>query len=57
MYKEVIQILHDEVADIPIGFVPNGFGFRSYVQGFEPTVNDDFLSYGNGGVLKTWLDQ
>lgn len=57
MYKEVIQILQDEVADIPIAFVPNGFAFRSYVQGFEPTINDDFLTYNNGGVIKAWIDR
>jgi ABC-type transport system substrate-binding protein len=57
MYKEVIQILHEEVADIPIGFVPNGFALRSYVQGFQPTINDDFLSYSNGGFVTTWLDR
>lgn len=56
MYKEIIEILQEDVADIPIGIVPHGFGFQSYVRDFRPTITSIF-SYGDGGVLKTWIDK
>jgi peptide/nickel transport system substrate-binding protein len=56
MYKEVIQILQEEVADLPIAFVPNVFGFQTHVRDFEPAIRGTFL-YGNGGVLRTWIDK
>jgi ABC-type transport system substrate-binding protein len=56
MYKELIEILQEDVADLPIGFVPNGYALQSHVRDFEPTITSTF-SYGNGGVLKTWLDR
>jgi peptide/nickel transport system substrate-binding protein len=56
LYKEVIEILQEEVVDIPIGFVPSGFALQSYVKDFQPEITEA-LSYGNGGLLKTWLDK
>jgi peptide/nickel transport system substrate-binding protein len=56
MYKELIEILQEDVADIPLGFVPNGYAFQSHVRDFQPTITSVY-SYGNGGVLKTWLDK
>jgi ABC-type transport system substrate-binding protein len=56
MYKEIIEILQDDVADIPIGFVPHGFAFQSYVRDYKPTITSVF-SYGDGGMLKTWIDR
>jgi hypothetical protein len=44
------------VADIPIGFVPNGYALQSYVRNFEPTITSIF-SYGNGGMIKTWMER
>jgi peptide/nickel transport system substrate-binding protein len=56
MYAEIISILHEEVADIPIGFISNGYALSSQVRDFEPEITSTF-SYGNGGILKTWLDR
>jgi peptide/nickel transport system substrate-binding protein len=56
LYKEVIEILHEEVADLPIAFVPNGFGFQRHVKDFEPAIRGTF-SYANGGLLKTWMEK
>jgi hypothetical protein len=56
MYKEVMEILQEEVADIPLAFTENGFGVVNYVQDFEPGISSTF-SYGNGGLLKTWIDK
>jgi peptide/nickel transport system substrate-binding protein len=56
MYKEMITILQEEVADIPIAFVPIGYALQKEVRGFEPPITEPF-SYGNGGLLKTWLDR
>jgi peptide/nickel transport system substrate-binding protein len=54
IYREVIQILQDEVAHIPSAFGPHGDAFQSFVKDFEPTITSLF-SYGNGGLLVTWL--
>jgi hypothetical protein len=54
MYGEMIKILQEDVADIPIAFVPRGYAFQTSVRGFEPTINGG-ISYGNGGLLKTWI--
>jgi peptide/nickel transport system substrate-binding protein len=56
IYKEVIELLQEEIVDIPIGVIQQGFAFQSSVKNFEPTVTGIF-SYGNGGVLKTWIDK
>jgi peptide/nickel transport system substrate-binding protein len=56
MYKEVIEILYEEVPDILIGFRGNGFGFQVHVRDFEPTITSVY-SYGNGGLHRTWLDR
>jgi peptide/nickel transport system substrate-binding protein len=57
MYREVIEILQEEVADIPIGFVPKGFAFQSHVRDFDPGIVTEAFSYGNGGLLRAWLDK
>jgi ABC-type transport system substrate-binding protein len=56
MYKEVMEILREEVADIPLAFTENGFALQSQVQDFEPTITSTF-SYGNGGLVKTWMEK
>jgi peptide/nickel transport system substrate-binding protein len=56
MYKEIIEILQEDVADIPIAFVPRAYASQSYVRDFGPTIMAAY-SYGNGGLLKTWLDR
>jgi hypothetical protein len=56
MYKEVAEILSEEIPDALIGFIENGFGFRRQVRDFEPTATSVF-SYGNGGLLKTWMEK
>ena len=57
MYREMIQNLQDDVANIPIAFVPNGFALQALVQDFELTVLDELLTYGNGGLVKTWISR
>jgi ABC-type transport system substrate-binding protein len=54
MYKEVMEILQAEVADIPLAFTESGFALQSRVQDFEPTITSTF-SYGNGGLLRSWF--
>lgn len=56
MYKEIISIFNEELPDILIGFIQNGFAVQSSVQDFEPTIISTF-SYGNGGLLKTWINK
>jgi peptide/nickel transport system substrate-binding protein len=56
MYKELAEILYDEVPDLLIGFIPNGFAFQKSVRDFEPMTTGVY-SYGNGGLLKTWIDK
>lgn len=56
IYKEVIEVLQEDVADIPIAFVPRGYAFQNYVKEFSPTIMAAY-SYGNGGLLKTWMDK
>jgi peptide/nickel transport system substrate-binding protein len=56
MYREVIELLQEDVAEIPIAFVPHGFAYQSHVRDFRPTITSVF-SYGNGGLLRTWLDR
>jgi hypothetical protein len=57
MYREVIEILQQEVADIPIGFVPKGFAVRSSVRDYDPGIITEAFSFASGGLLKTWLDK
>jgi ABC-type transport system substrate-binding protein len=56
MYKEVVEILQEEVADILIAYTLNGFALQNTVQDFEPTISSIY-SYGNGGLLRTWLER
>jgi peptide/nickel transport system substrate-binding protein len=56
MYKELAEILYDEVPDLLIGFIPNGFAFQRSIRDFEPMITGVY-SYGNGGLLKTWIDR
>jgi peptide/nickel transport system substrate-binding protein len=56
LYKEMLEILQEDVADIPIAFVPSGFAFQPHVRDFEPPITDAF-SYGSGGLLKTWISK
>jgi peptide/nickel transport system substrate-binding protein len=56
IYREVIEILQEDVADIPIGFIPIGYALHPQVHDFEPSITNTF-SYGNGGVVRTWIDK
>jgi peptide/nickel transport system substrate-binding protein len=56
MYKEVAEILYEEVPHLLIGSIPNAFAFQKWVRDFEPLITAVY-SYGNGGVLKTWMDR
>jgi ABC-type transport system substrate-binding protein len=56
IYRELIETLQEDVADLPIAFVPNGYAFQNYVKDFQPTITSTF-SHGNGGALKTWIDK
>jgi peptide/nickel transport system substrate-binding protein len=56
VYKEVVEILQEEVPDIPLGFTPHVFAFRTHVKAFEVQPTGPFF-YGLGGVAMTWLDR
>lgn len=56
IYKELIEILQEDVADIPIAFVPLGYAYQGYVRDFTSAIISSF-SHANGGLLKTWLDR
>jgi peptide/nickel transport system substrate-binding protein len=56
IYKEFVEIIHEEVPQIPLGFRPQFFAFHGYVKGFEIDPNS-FFFYGTGGLGMTWLDR
>lgn len=56
MYREIIEILQEEVADIPIAFISTAYAFQMNVRDFETAITSTF-SHGNGGVVRTWLDK
>jgi peptide/nickel transport system substrate-binding protein len=56
LYKELIEILQEDVADIPLAFVPLGYAYHGYVRDFTSAITSTF-SHTNGGLLKTWLDR
>jgi peptide/nickel transport system substrate-binding protein len=56
IYKEVLEILNEELPQVSLGYVPYVFGFRNYVKDFDVYPNDQFF-YGVGGLAMTWLDR
>lgn len=56
IYKEFIEIIHEEVPQISLGSNPYVFAYRSYVKGFEVFPDDHFF-YGVGGIGMTWMDR
>jgi peptide/nickel transport system substrate-binding protein len=55
IYKEFLEMAHEEVPQIPLGFAPYVFAVRSRVRGFDVYPNGQF-SYGVGGLAMTWLE-
>lgn len=55
-YKEVLEIIHEEVPQIPLGFAPYIYAFRNQVKGFDVYPNGQFF-YGVGGMGTTWLER
>lgn len=56
-YKEVVEIIQEEVPQITLGFNPYLFGYRSDLKGFKlQTYNDDY-NYVVGGLVTTWMDR
>jgi peptide/nickel transport system substrate-binding protein len=56
IYKEVTEILEDEVPQVSLGFAHEPFAFRSWVKGFRVHTNGAFF-YGVGGMGMTWLER
>jgi peptide/nickel transport system substrate-binding protein len=56
IYKEVVELLHEELPRVSLGFTRYMFAFRGYVKGFQ-TNPDGFYNYGVGGLTMTWLDR
>jgi peptide/nickel transport system substrate-binding protein len=56
IYKEAVEILHEEVPQIPLGFVPWVFAYRRQVKGFNVHPDAAYF-YGSGGLGVTWLDR
>jgi peptide/nickel transport system substrate-binding protein len=57
MYKEAVEIIHEEAPQITLGFAPAVTAYRSYVKGFEVRRLMGDLFYGVGGFGTTWLDR
>lgn len=56
MYKEAVEIMHEELPQITVGFTPYIFAYQSYVKGFQVDPNG-FFFYGPAGLAMTWLDR
>ena len=56
IYKEVVEILLEDVPEIALGFTPYVFAFRSHVHGFDVSPYGVFY-YGLGGLAMTWMDR
>jgi peptide/nickel transport system substrate-binding protein len=56
IYKEIVELLQEEVPDIPLGFTPHVFAFRSHVKDFQVQPTGPFY-YGLGGLGMTWMDR
>jgi peptide/nickel transport system substrate-binding protein len=56
IYKEIVEILQEEVPDIPLGFTPYVFAFRANVKNFQVQPTGPFY-YGLGGLGMTWMER
>ena len=56
IYKEFLEIIHEELPQIGIGFSRYMFAFHRSVKGFR-TNPDGFYNYAVGGLGMTWLDR
>ena len=54
--REALNILAEDVPEIPIGFVPRHFALSEHVKGFSTDSNASFRWWG-GGLNYTWLDR
>jgi ABC-type transport system substrate-binding protein len=54
IYREFLEIVYEEVPEIPMAFVPNIYGTRPQVRGFELEPNGRFFS-GDRGLPLAWL--
>ena len=54
--RESLNILAEDVPEIPIGFVPRHFALSEHVKGFSTDSNASFRWWG-GGLNYTWLDR
>jgi ABC-type transport system substrate-binding protein len=55
-YREIVGLLHTEVPEIPIAFMPYFFGVRSHLKGFETDLDASYF-FGSGGIPMAWLDR
>ena len=54
--REALNILAEDVPEIPIGFVPRHFALSEHVKGFTTDDNASFRWFG-GGLNYTWIDR
>jgi len=56
VYEKAIRIVHEDLPEIPLVFVPRYFAFHKKVRGF---TTDDGARFNmtTGGLSRTWLDQ
>jgi peptide/nickel transport system substrate-binding protein len=54
LYTRVIRIVHEEIPEIPLAFVPRFFTYHKKVRGFE-TDYDGRFNAGSFGLLHVWI--
>jgi peptide/nickel transport system substrate-binding protein len=56
IYKEVVEIIHEELPQITVGFTPYIFAYRAHVKNFRSDPSGVFF-YGTGGLAMAWMDR
>jgi peptide/nickel transport system substrate-binding protein len=54
LYTRVIRIVHEEIPEIPLAFVPRFFTYHKKVRGFE-TDYDGRFNAGSFGLIRVWI--
>jgi peptide/nickel transport system substrate-binding protein len=57
IYREIVEILHEEVPQITLGFIPYVYAYGNHVKGFEVQEHNDDFNYAVGGLVVTWLER
>jgi len=54
LYNKVVRIIHEEVPEIPLVFVPRYFTYNQKVRGFETDMNGRYNA-STRGLSRTWI--